>query len=113
MTVLYGVRDKRRGFFIGCGYGGPGGPCPYWDEDMSRAKLYKRRQAAWDAAKKFGGRVCGVEVDEETGSAVKFLGDLVNMWQQIERIQNGAGAVYELTAREKSDDVDGFGRGQG
>lgn len=141
-VIMYGVLDRKKGFYIGCGYGGPRKAVPYWDRDLQQVKLYRSRHAAWTAAKKFGGRVCGVTLNPETGKPEEYLGLLLTTWRTelqdagdpedraerlealraelqemvdeeadragtVERIQNGAGAVYELDGA-KGDDVDGL-----
>lgn len=66
-------------YYVGSGYAGAGKPVPYFYCGLTRerTKLYKTKKGAQEAADKFGGRVCMVELDE-TG-APQWLGYVISV----------------------------------
>ena len=78
MRTGYVIRRSDGQYFIGCGYGGPGHPVPYYMDDLKVAKAYKTAEGAAKAAKSYGGYVGVAELDED-GIAVRWIGFLV--WQ--------------------------------
>ena len=76
----YVVRRPDGRYFIGCGYGGPGHPVPYWSEDLAAAKCYRTPKGAADAADRFGGYAGKAETDGH-GTPAEWLGFLVR-WRE-------------------------------
>jgi len=58
-------RKEDDWYFLGCGYGGPGKPVPYFRDDIDTAKIYFTAHGARAAAAKYGGAVGCVEVDSD------------------------------------------------
>ena len=67
------IRRRDGQYFVGCGYGGPGNPVPYWDPDIRKAQVYKTPTGAQKAVKLTGGYRGAAELDGE-GRAVRWLG---------------------------------------
>ena len=66
----YVVKRPESGkYFLGCGYGGPGKPVPYYGEELDTAKIYHTAHGARQAAEKYGGCVGLAEID---GDEVPF-----------------------------------------
>ena len=82
MKTGYVVRMKDGQYFMGCGYGGPQHPVPYFTEDLQRAKVYRRENGAENAAKSYGGYAGSVSLDL-WGAPEKWNGFLV--WQGEKR----------------------------
>ena len=73
----YVVRRTTDGlFFVGCGYGGPGKPVPYFHADIRDVKMYKYPTKARDAAQRFGGALGMVRLDPN-GTPAEWLGYVI------------------------------------
>lgn len=58
-------RKEDNWYFLGCGYGGPGKPVPYFRNELDAAKVYNTAHGARAAAEKYGGAVGLAEVDSD------------------------------------------------
>lgn len=85
--TAYGIRRSDGKYFIGCGYGGPGHPVPYWSGDLKAAKMYKTPEGAANAAGRFGGFAGKVRTDGH-GAPENWEGFLVKWrdeWKVVSR----------------------------
>jgi hypothetical protein len=80
--MAYAIRRDDGLWFAGCGYGGAGNPVPYFDKDLSRAKLYMSRSGIRMAEKKnawmkrYTLSVWQVEISSIDGKPIRPLGPL-------------------------------------
>ena len=108
--TVYVIRRYNGKYFLGCGYGGPGQPVPYWGEDIAEAKPYRTVKGAKKAAGTWGGHVGKAEI---TLNRIRWAGFLV--WQLGEwRTVDADPRDFDPRDYEgnngplKSDNVDGF-----
>lgn len=72
----YVIRKQDGSYFMGCGYGGPKNPVPYFQHDLKQAKVYKTLPGAVKAAKNYGGYPGAAELNE-WDEPVAWLGFMV------------------------------------